>query len=117
MSLQSSADNWYQGVQAVLVLGMTANKSIAILYIKIQDGNPILPNTGKYWAIPQCQYRSNPNQYRGRPWVGSIFFAADSLCVALQISKQFSPIARMPTHWMPSSDKILTQNGHSRSSI
>jgi len=43
------------------------------------------------------------------------FFAADSVCVALQISEQFSPKARMPTHWMPSSDKILTQNDHSRS--
>jgi len=49
--------------------------------------------------------------YRG--WAP--FFAADSLCVALQISKQFSPKARTPTHWMPSSDQILTQNDHSRS--
>jgi len=43
------------------------------------------------------------------------FFAADSLCVALQISEQFSPKARTPTHWMPSSEQILTQNDHSRS--
>jgi len=41
--------------------------------------------------------------------------AANSICVALQISKQFSPKARTPTHWMPSSDQILTQNDHSRS--
>ena len=47
---------------------------------------------------------------------GLIFFvAANSICVALQISKQFSPKARMPTHWIPSSDQILTQNDHSRS--
>jgi len=26
-----------------------------------------------------------------------------------------SPKARTPTHWMPSSDQILTQNDHSRS--
>jgi len=44
-----------------------------------------------------------------------IFVAANSICVALQISKQFSPKARMPTHWMPTSDQILTQNDHSRS--
>jgi len=45
-----------------------------------------------------------------------IFFAAaNSICVALQISKQFSSKARTPTHWMPSSDQILTQNDHSRS--
>ena len=49
--------------------------------------------------------------YRG--WAP--FFAADSLCVALQISEQFSLKARTPTHWMPSSDQILTQNGHLRS--
>jgi len=42
ISLLSSAGYWYQGVQAVLVLGMTANKSIA------------------QYPIPQCQYRSNP---------------------------------------------------------
>ena len=42
-------------------------------------------------------------------------FAADSICVALQISEQFSPKARTPTSWMPSSDQILTQNDHSRS--
>ena len=52
VSLQSSADNWYQGVHAVLVLGMTANKSIAQY--------PILENIGQY-PIPQCQYRSNPS--------------------------------------------------------
>jgi len=52
ISLLSSAGNCYQGVQAVSVLRMTANKSIAQY--------PILPNTGKYWAILQCQYRSNP---------------------------------------------------------
>jgi len=39
-------------VQAVSVLAMTASKSIAQY--------PVLPNTGKYWAIPQYQYRSNP---------------------------------------------------------
>ena len=43
------------------------------------------------------------------------FFAADSICIALQISKQFSPKARTPAHWMMSSDQILTQNNHSRS--
>ena len=42
-------------------------------------------------------------------------FAADILCVAIQISEQFSPKAKTPTHWMPSSDRILTQNDHSRS--
>jgi len=42
--------------------------------------------------------------------------AANSICVlALQITKQFSPKARTPIHWMPSSDQILTQNDHSRS--
>ena len=35
--------------------------------------------------------------------------------IALQISEQFSPKARTPAHWMPSSNQILTQNGHSRS--
>ena len=44
---------------------------------------------------------------------GLHFFAADSLCVALQISEQFSPKGGTPTHWMPSSDQILTQNDHS----
>jgi len=43
------------------------------------------------------------------------FFAAGSLCVALQISEQFSLKARMPTHWMLSWNQILTQNDHSRS--
>jgi len=47
--------------------------------------------------------------------LGYIFVAADSICVALQISEEFSPKARMPTHWMPSSNQILTQNDHSRS--
>ena len=43
-------------------------------------------------------------------------FAADSLCVALQISEQFSPKARTrPTHWMSSSNQILTQNDHTGS--
>ena len=37
------------------------------------------------------------------------------LCVALQISQQFSPKSRTPTHWMPSSVQILTRNDHSRS--
>jgi len=41
--------------------------------------------------------------------------AANNICVALQISKQFSPKARTPNHWMPSSNQILTQNDHSRS--
>jgi len=44
-----------------------------------------------------------------------VFVAADSICVALQISQQYSPKARMPTHWMPSPNQILTQNDHSRS--
>jgi len=44
-----------------------------------------------------------------------IFDAEDSICVALQIHEQFSPKARTPTHWMPSSNQILTQNDHSRS--
>jgi len=47
--------------------------------------------------------------------LGYIFVAADSLCVALQISEQFSPKARTPTHWMSSSNQTLTQNDHSRS--
>jgi len=47
--------------------------------------------------------------------LGYIFVAADSLCAALQISKQFSPKARTPTHWMSSSNQILMQNDHSRS--
>ena len=47
--------------------------------------------------------------------LGYIFVAAGSLCVTLQISEQFSPKARTPTHWMPSWDQILTQNDHSRS--
>jgi len=40
---------------------------------------------------------------------------AHSLCVALQISKQFSPQARTPAHSMSSSNQSLTQNDHSRS--
>ena len=47
--------------------------------------------------------------------LGYIFVAAGSLCVTLQISEQFSPKARTPTHWMSSSNQILTQNDHSRS--
>jgi len=47
--------------------------------------------------------------------LGYIFVAADTLCVALQISEQFSPKARMPTHWMSSWNQILTQNDDSRS--
>ena len=47
--------------------------------------------------------------------LGYIFVAADSICVVLQISQQYSPKARTPTHWMPSSNEILTQNDHSRS--
>ena len=47
--------------------------------------------------------------------VGLHFFAADSISIALQISEQFSPKARTPAHWMPSSDQILTQNDHSGS--
>jgi len=35
--------------------------------------------------------------------------------IAQQISEQFSPKARTSTHWMPSSDQIVTQNDHSRS--
>jgi len=48
-------------------------------------------------------------------WPGYIFVAADSLCVVLQISEQFSLKARTPTHWMSSSNQILTQNDHSKS--
>jgi len=51
---------------------------------------------------------------------GLHFFAADSICVVLQISEQFSPKARTPVHWMPNSDQILTKmtiQGHSRSSV
>jgi len=47
--------------------------------------------------------------------IAGLLFAADSICVALQIPQQFSPKARTPAHWMPSSDQILTQNDHSRS--
>jgi len=47
--------------------------------------------------------------------LGYIFVASDSLCVALQISEQFSLKARTPKHWMPSSNRISTQNDHSRS--
>jgi len=46
---------------------------------------------------------------------GLHFCCADSICVTLQISEQFSPKARTTAHWMPSSDQILTQNDHSRS--
>jgi len=46
---------------------------------------------------------------------GLHFFAADSICVALQIYEQFSMKARTPAHWMLSSNQILTQNDHSRS--
>jgi len=49
------------------------------------------------------------HQYR----VWAPFFAANSLCVALQISEQYSPKARTPTHLMPSPNEILTQNDHS----
>ena len=45
--------------------------------------------------------------------VGLHFFAADSISIALQITEQFSPKARTPAHWMPSSNQILTQNDHS----
>ena len=58
--MQSSAGNWYQGVQAVLVLGMTANISIAQYPIL-----PVMENIGQY-PIPQCQYRSNPIHCRWR---------------------------------------------------
>ena len=44
-----------------------------------------------------------------------LFVAADSICIALQNSEQFSPKARTPAHWMMSSEQILTQNDHSRS--
>ena len=47
--------------------------------------------------------------------LGYMFAAADSICVALQISQQYSPKARTPTHCMPSLNEILTQNDHSRS--
>jgi len=47
--------------------------------------------------------------------LGYIFVATDSICVALQISQQYSPKARTPTHWITSSNEILTQNDHSRS--
>ena len=45
--------------------------------------------------------------------VGATFFAGESPCVVLQISEQFSPKARRPTHWISSSNQILTQNGYS----
>jgi len=51
------------------------------------------------------------HQYSG----GYIFFAADSICTAMQILEQFYPKTRTPTHWMPSSNQILTQNDYSRS--
>jgi len=47
--------------------------------------------------------------------LGYIFVAADTLCVALQIFEHFSPKARTPSHWIPSSNQIVTQNDHSRS--
>jgi len=47
--------------------------------------------------------------------LGYFFVAANSICVDLQISEQFSPKARTPTHWLPKSNQILTQNDHSRS--
>jgi len=47
--------------------------------------------------------------------LGYIFVAANSTCVALQISEQFSPKARTPSHWMASLNQILTQNDHSKS--
>jgi len=47
--------------------------------------------------------------------LGYICVATDSIYVALQISQQYSPKARTPTHWIPNSNEILTQNDHSRS--
>ena len=47
--------------------------------------------------------------------LGYIFVATDSICIALQISQQYSPKAKTPTHWIPSSNDILTQNDDSRS--
>ena len=47
--------------------------------------------------------------------LGYIFVATDSIYVALQISEQYSPKAGTPTHWIPSSNEILTQNDQSRS--
>jgi len=51
--------------------------------------------------------------------LGYIFVAASSTsrlyAYALQIFEQFSPKARTPIHWMPSSNHILSQNDHSRS--
>jgi len=44
-----------------------------------------------------------------------LFFAVNSICIALQISEQFSSKAITPAHWMMSSDQILTQTDHSRS--
>jgi len=44
--------------------------------------------------------------------LGYIFVAANIICVALQIFEQFSPKARKPIHWIPSSNQILTQNDH-----
>jgi len=46
---------------------------------------------------------------------GLHFCCADSICVALQISEQFSPKTKTSAHWMMSSDQILTQSDHSRS--
>jgi len=74
---------------------------------------PLWLSTGLIWGTPV----NNPitlTCISPVPWVGSIFVAG-SLCVALQISEQFSPKARTPTYWMPYSDQILTQNDHSRS--
>jgi len=46
---------------------------------------------------------------------GLHFLLLTILCVALQISEQFSPKAKTPTHWMPSPKHILTHTDHSRS--
>jgi len=70
------------------------------------------------WASCQITPMNNPihlyHQYTVPSWA-KCFVAASSICVALQIFKQFSPKARPPSHWMPSSDQILTRNDHSGS--
>jgi len=47
--------------------------------------------------------------------LAGLHFLPRTVCIVLQISEQFSPKARTPAHWMPSSNQILTQNDHSRS--
>jgi len=78
------------------------------LWVWIQFTGSTLP----LWGTPENNLITliSPVQ-----WGVAKFFATDSLCVALQVSEQFSLKARTPTYWMPSSKQILMQNNHSKS--